>query len=464
MRSGYFIQTGIGGYTREEALKLIGKLLPCSIVLMKRDFHGRSDLQDLIHSIRRLYTIENGQAGPYIAIDQEGGNVVRLPFLNYNPSNAFLGSIDNTNLTQYVGARTGYDLASMGIDWDLAPVLDLANPYNQVILERSFSASVQVVASHGEAFIKGLQRYGVAATAKHFPGHGGVLGDSHLTLPRDDRPLASIINDMLPFSVAVHSEVSSVMLSHVLYGSIDTNYPATLSPEVYRMLREVLGFRGVILTDSLNMKAVSRDFSSQEMGKMASRAGADVLECVDLDMAIEISSHLEMKDEHRSAERIKRLLPEKRSKTEPPDEILRSYSLLGNRVMRSFIPLDPEDETCLVFLDETRESMVGDPTSNASQLAERLKGGGLHVTMLASDDEKIKEGSCEQLIIVGRNEHLRQRYSRIGELVEGKRAVFISTGVPADVGLIPDKAGYIACFSSRVDSILGAVYRALGFF
>ena len=297
MRPGLFIQAGLVGHDREESLSLIGKLLPSSIVLVRKDFSDRSDLLELIHSIKRLYKIEKDTRYPYIAVDQEGGNVVRLPFLNYNPSNAFLGNLNNECFTEYVGSRTGYDLNSLGIDWNLAPVLDLSSPYNQVILERSFSYDPLIVAAHGRAFIRGIQSYGVAATGKHFPGHGGVLGDSHLMLPKDGRGFGALKSDMLPFQEAVKERVSSIMISHVLYTSIDEAYPATLSPAIYNMLRKELGFKGLAVTDSLNMKAVSKDFSTEEMAKRASRAGADILECVDIDRAMEMSQYLDIKDE-----------------------------------------------------------------------------------------------------------------------------------------------------------------------
>ena len=131
---------------------------PIKLVLVRKDFSDRKDLIELIHTIKHLYSIEKDAREPYIAVDQEGGNVVRLAFLNYNPSNAFLGNLDNLRFTEYVGSRTGYDLKDSGIDWDLAPVLDLSSPYNQVILERSFSYDPLVVAEHGKAFIRGIQR------------------------------------------------------------------------------------------------------------------------------------------------------------------------------------------------------------------------------------------------------------------------------------------------------------------
>ena len=464
MRPGLFIQTGLIGHDREESLRLVGKLLPSSIVLVRKDFSDKTDLLDLIHSIKRLYKVEKDTKFPYIAVDQEGGNVVRLAFLNYNPSNAFLGNLNNIGLTEYVGSRTGYDLNSLGIDWNLAPVLDLSSPYNQVILERSFSSDPLTVAAHGSAFIRGIQSYGVAATGKHFPGHGGVLGDSHLMLPKDERGVGALKSDMFPFQEVVKEGVSSIMLSHVLYTAIDDSNPATLSPAIYDILRKELRFKGLAITDSLNMKAVSKDFTTEEMGKRASRAGADILECVDIDRAMEMSQYLDMKDEHASAERIIHLLPEKKSVIEPPSEVMNAFALIGNSIQRPFSPLDPEARTAILFLDDTRESIVGDSFTNSRGIIKRLKETRLRLDNFTSEDSETSYNGYEQLIVIGRNEHLKERYTKIIELMKGRKSIFISTGVPADLGLFPLNAGYISTFSTKVESIVGAVFRAFGYF
>ncbi|MGC8514880.1 MAG: glycoside hydrolase family 3 N-terminal domain-containing protein [Thermoplasmata archaeon] len=464
MRPGFFIQTGLIGHEREESLRLIGKLLPSTIVLVRKDFTDRKDLIDLLHSIKRLYRIEKDAKDPYIAVDQEGGNVVRLAFLNYNPSNAFLGNLNNMRFTEYVGSRTGYDLRDLGIDWDLAPVLDLSSPYNQVILERSFSYDPLVVAAHGKAFIRGIQRYGVAATAKHFPGHGGVLGDSHLILPKDERGKSAIMSDMIPFKEAVQEGVASIMLSHVLYTAIDDSNPATLSPAIYNILRKDIKFKGLAITDSLNMKAVSKDFTTEEMGKRASMAGADILECVDIDRAMEMSLYLDMKDEHASAERILNLLPAKEAHVEPPNDVLNAFALVGNSIKKAFVPLNPETRTAVLYLDDTRESIVGDSFTNSRRIIKRLKETGLRLDSFTSEDPASSYHDYEQMIVIGRNEHLKDRYTTLVDQMAGKKSVFISTGVPADLGLFPDGVGYISTFSTKVEAITGAVFRAFGYF
>ncbi len=462
MRPGLFIQSGLRGYEREESFKALSKFLPGSIVLTKKDFQGQSDLVALIKAITRLYTIDKDVNKPYFALDQEGGNVVRLDWLNYNPSNAFLGRINNLKLTEYVGSITGFELRNLGIDWNLAPVLDLFNPYNQVVLERSFSADPAIVAYHGTAYIDGLQKRGVAATAKHFPGHGGVIGDSHLLLPIDSRGYSSIVNDMYPFKLAIANNVRSVMLSHVDYSSLDSTYPASLSKRIYEVLRNDLNFNGVAITDSLNMKAVSSNFTVKEIASLASRGGADVLECVELDTATELSDYLDMRDEHESANRIQNLIPDNNQRFKPPDEILMASAILGSECLRCNETLDPDKPTSLIFLDETRETIVGEAQSSLHLVAKKLNSLSFNIKYYTSETLSEIPASTTQSIIIGRNEHLKNRIAIIESLSKKSKTIFIGTSVATDIGIIPSEIGYISTLSSKMDNIMGALYKAFG--
>lgn len=464
MRPGYFIQSGLRGHDREESLKLISKLLPSSLVLVRSDFRNEEDLKDLIDSIRKIYVIENGADAPHIAVDQEGGNVVRIPWIDYNPSNFLLGEIGDLAFTKFVGSKTGYDLLQLGVRWNLAPVLDTANPYNPVILERGFSSRADLVALHGEAYIKGIQQSGVAATAKHFPGHGGVTKDSHLELPTDERPITSIRNDVSPYVTAIGAGVSAVMMSHVVYTSLDPDYPASLSGRIYNYLRKELSFDGVIITDSIEMKALSRNYSPKEIAKLATHGGADIVEAVDLDKAIEISTELDMVDKNASAERIGAMIPETRLGFVPPDDIISSTIISNVRVLRAFDFFDTKRATDLVLLDDTRESLVADSFTNSKQFAERIKPLNLPVRISTSDPNDIAELRADQIIIVGRNEHLRSRSDIITKIAFGKRAVFVSTGVPYDLAQISPHIGYISAMTTRVEGLLGALYRIFGMY
>ncbi|EQD64228.1 beta-hexosaminidase [mine drainage metagenome] len=174
--------------------------------------------------------------------------------------------------------------------------------------------------------------------------------------------------------------------------------------------------------------------------------------------------HLEMKDEQASARRISELLPEKKSTVEPPPDVLNAFSILGNTVRKTFSPLDPENRTAVVYLDDTRESLVSDSFTNAAGIVSRLKETGLKLDSFTSEDFQAGIEQYNQVIVIGRNEHLKERYKALNAGLKAKRSVFISTGVPADVGLLSDEIGYISTYSTKIDTVLGAVLRAFGFY
>lgn len=467
MRAGSIIQSGLRGFADlETSLKAIKKLLPFSIVFFRSDFSKEEDLKDLIKKINHLYKIEAGIDPPIIAVDQEGGNVVRMPWLDYNPSNFFTGSFNNLNFTHYVGRLTGNQLLNLGIRWNLAPVLDILNGYNQVILERSFSEKVEIVAEHGSCYIKGLQEAGVAATAKHFPGHGGVLDDSHLILPKDSRGFSAVMNDAYPFISAIESRVSSIMLSHVLYDSIDRDYPASLSENIQNLLRYKLKFNGVILTDSVDMKAVSSNYTVSEIVEKSVGNEADVIEVADLNRALEISDYILKIDKdklEKKVDRIGRILPEKTFSYSPQPDLLNSISLSFNILLRER-RLDPTEHIFLVFLDTKPESNVVEEKDSSNSVVKRIRQTELDIEV--TDLEKLlKNNTVEsQIIFIGRNEHLKDRFTSLNVLSEHNKCVFISTSVSRDLGVISENIGYIAAYSSKTENVVGSIYKALGFF
>jgi beta-N-acetylhexosaminidase len=177
---------------------------------------------------------------------------------------------------------------ALGFNQDYAPVLDVdTNPDNPVIGDRSFSRDPQAVAERGAAFIQAMQAEGVAACGKHFPGHGDTQTDSHLELPRLEHDLARLeAVELPPFVEAVKAEVASIMTAHVLFPALDPEHPATLSEKVVGpLLRERLGFEGVIVSDDLEMKAVADNYAIEDSAVRAIRAGCDqLLICHDVEL------------------------------------------------------------------------------------------------------------------------------------------------------------------------------------
>jgi beta-N-acetylhexosaminidase len=216
-----------------------------------------------------------------IAVDEEGGIVTRVEAATGSsyPGNAALGAIDDVGLTEQVGRSIGAMLADRGIGVDLAPVADTdGNPANPVIGVRSFGARPDRVAAHTAAFVRGLQANGVAACAKHFPGHGRTDADSHLELPVVPATLAQLAaTDLVPFRAAIAAGVKSVMTAHVLFPAVD-RVPATLSRRLlHDVLRTELGFGGAVITDALEMAAIGDGPGRADGAVAALAAGADLL-------------------------------------------------------------------------------------------------------------------------------------------------------------------------------------------
>jgi beta-N-acetylhexosaminidase len=212
-----------------------------------------------------------------LSIDEEGGDVTRLEADRGSsyPGNAALGAVDDPALTERVAGAIAGELARAGIDLNLAPVADVnSNPRNPVIGVRSFGAEPELVARHVRAFVAGTQRQGVAACAKHFPGHGDTAADSHRELPVAGGDLGDAL---LPFRAAIDAGVKVVMVGHLLLPALD-DVPATLSRRlVSGLLREELGFDGAVMTDALEMAAVSATYGVGEAAVRALIAGADTL-------------------------------------------------------------------------------------------------------------------------------------------------------------------------------------------
>jgi beta-N-acetylhexosaminidase len=217
-----------------------------------------------------------------VAVDEEGGDVTRLHAETGSPlpGPAVLGAVDDPEATAATARALGAELAALGIDLDLAPVADVnSNADNPIIGVRSFGADPEHAARHVAAWVTGLQAAGVAACAKHFPGHGDTGRDSHTELPVLDVPLELLRRrELLPFAAAVAAGTASVMTSHILLPALDDQLPATLSPRVLGLLRDELGFGGAILTDALDMAGASGGGRGiPRAAVLALVAGADLL-------------------------------------------------------------------------------------------------------------------------------------------------------------------------------------------
>ncbi|MGD8165768.1 beta-N-acetylhexosaminidase [Herbiconiux sp. P16] len=217
-----------------------------------------------------------------IAVDEEGGDVTRLhgdrgaPY----PGNAVLGRLDDLDATRAVASAVGAELRAVGVNLDFAPDVDVnSNPRNPVIGIRSFGTDPALVGRHAAAWVEGLQACGVAASIKHFPGHGDTAQDSHLALPTVDASLEALrARELLPFAAAVRAGAFTVMTSHILLPQLDPAHPATFSAVVLEgVLRGELRFDGVIVSDALDMVGASGEIGIPTAAVRALAAGCDLL-------------------------------------------------------------------------------------------------------------------------------------------------------------------------------------------
>jgi len=233
------------------------------------------------NDVRRLTAELHAVLGPQalIALDQEGGSVVRATFLPQAPAAMALGAAADEALAEQVGAAVARGLRALGINWNFAPVLDINNnPANPVIAERSFGADAQTVTRLARAWMRGSLAEGVACCVKHFPGHGDTHVDSHHALPAVHKTLAELeALELRPFR-ALAAQAPAMMTAHIVYPRIDAEHPATLSKAMLTdVLRQRLRYDGVVITDALMMRAVHERYGHARAAVLALQAGADMV-------------------------------------------------------------------------------------------------------------------------------------------------------------------------------------------
>jgi beta-N-acetylhexosaminidase len=404
-----------------------------------------------------------------VGIDEEGGDVTRLEVATGSsyPGNAALGAVDDVGLTERVAASIGADLAEVGVNLNLAPVADVnTNPRNPVIGIRSFGADGGLVARHVAASVRGFQGSGVAACAKHFPGHGDTAQDSHHELPvvesLEDAALA-------PFRAAIGVDVQSIMTAHIVVRSLGET-PATMSRAViHDLLREELGYDGLVLTDALEMKAISATVGVEEGAVQAIAAGADAL-CLGHDLFDE--SVVAVRDALVGALRSGRL-PESRL-AEAAGRVRRiacwaSRGGSGERVGRE-VGRDAAERALRI---------AGDTSLDAPPLVVELEpepsmaAGLLHETpgewfrnvvpdaeLVRSADAAHERANGRPLVIVTRDAH-RHEWARraIEELVaRSPETVVVELGLPY---WHPSSGGFVATYGAgrvNVEAAAGALY------
>ncbi len=250
------------------------------VIYFKRNAETPTQLVELSNEIQ-FSCRAKGSPPLFISIDHEGGKVNRLtkPFTAF-PGNDFIGDLGSPKVAFQFGVIIGKELKSIGINMNYAPVVDVnSNKNSPVIGTRAFSNDPEVCGRMGSAVCRGLQKLGVIAVAKHFPGHGDTTEDSHFHLPRVTKPLSELENlELIPFKRVFKSRVEAVMTAHILNPNLDPEYPATLSRATLTdLLRQSMRFSRLVISDDMEMKAIADKFDSIQSAVLAVKAGCDIL-------------------------------------------------------------------------------------------------------------------------------------------------------------------------------------------
>lgn len=381
--------------------ELLSERRLAGVCLFGRNVADRYQLADYLAEARSL-------AGDdlIVAIDQEGGGVLRVLDVPFPPPAMALGAADDVALTEAVAAATGRALAGIGINLDFAPVADVnSNPLNPVIGDRSFGADPALVGRHVAAFVRGLQSSGVGATLKHFPGHGDTSLDSHLALPTVERSLTDLRHTELPpFQAGFAAGAAAVMSAHIVLPALEPGLPATLSRKALRdLLRDELGYDGLVITDALDMKAISERYSAGAAAVMALRAGADLpltlgpvkLQRSTLDAVAAAVAAGEV-DEGEYAAAVRRIADfarrfPARPATSRPDEAAEAaeaadYATMAEATRRGLVALGelprlaPGDRVALIATEAVRANAASQLSARpADGFAAELERRGVHV-------------------------------------------------------------------------------------
>ncbi|HEY8037068.1 MAG TPA: beta-N-acetylhexosaminidase [Methylobacter sp.] len=243
-----------------------------AVILFSRNYQTPEQVTELINEIRAA---RDGDI--LIAVDQEGGRVQRFQqgFTRLPPASSYT---QTPELAESAGWLMAAELLAVGVDFSFAPVLDIDCGVSEIIGNRSFSTDPELATRLSSLFRKGMNEAGMAATGKHFPGHGAVALDSHLTLPVDERDLDSIrTKDLLPFKQLIAEGLEGIMPAHVVYPKIDPN-PAGFSPFwIQQILRKELNFNGTVFSDDLSMEGAASVGDFPERARLAQLAGCDMI-------------------------------------------------------------------------------------------------------------------------------------------------------------------------------------------
>ena len=502
---GQRIGLGFTGTKISDELKRhVKKYKAANIILFKDNLENAKQAKKLCVEIRELVEGETGHQ-PFIALDQEGGTVTRLPsdMVNVPGAMALAASGDTENI--FLAAKiTAAELKRIGINLNLAPVLDVnCNPDNPVIGSRSFGVRAEEVSHFAAAAIRAYSETGLMCCGKHFPGHGDTAIDSHLDLPLVDRSLCELeVRELLPFRSAINAGIPAIMTTHILFPQLEPQkFPATMSARILKgLLRENMGFKGLILSDGMEMKAVKDYYSVPKGCVLALAAGVDIVfichESADMTKSLE-AIKAAFDDGRFNIEEfdasVKRIL-EYREKyagfgLNPPDI---NEDTIGSRhnenaaLTRSTLalrypekPLPPLSRNPLFIGSLAYRSTIASAKPDSSLsfgnwFAKKMGGSSMKtpVNPGTADIENITAnlGSCDSIVLGTYNGHLNRGQMDLAlalyKTAEQRKIPFICLALrnPWDLSLLPEGVKGIACWEYSEKSFEAAAAALRGDF
>ncbi len=277
---GQLVMVGVEGKTLDSDIKeLVVKHYVGGVILFKKNIKSATQAAAFINSIKEVNSVN--KLPIFISVDEEGGRITRMPDeFRKIPSARDIGKKNDENLSYGIGSAIGNMIGQMGFNMDFAPVLDInSNPLNKVIDDRASGSEPDIVKRLGVSTMKGIRSRNIIPVVKHFPGHGDTTVDSHMGLPVVDYDLERLQNfELIPFAEAIQNDADAVMIAHILMKKIDEDYPASMSYKVVNdILRDNMGFKGVVVTDDLTMGAIEKNFNIDDAAVKSFNAGCDIL-------------------------------------------------------------------------------------------------------------------------------------------------------------------------------------------
>jgi beta-N-acetylhexosaminidase len=460
------------------------------IIYFRRNIDTAAQVGNLSHGLQKIAK-QHSDIPLFISIDQEGGMVARIDReITLSPGNMALGATRDIEGVFEAAIISGKELRTMGINMNFAPCIDINNnPLNPVIGVRSYGENAELVKEMGQAAIRGFQESGVSATVKHFPGHGDTDTDSHLGLPSINHDMQRLEElELVPFQGAIEEGVDAIMTSHVVFPAIESSgVPATLSHHVLTgLLRKKLGYKGLVVTDCLEMSAISEGIGTDEGAVRAVEAGADLIlishtyerqtnAIKALIQAVE-SGRISEQRIHESVERILHL-KNKRNMHQWNEEHLKVDKMIGQEkdwnlarklseksitLVKDQQQLPLKDKKTYVVWTEVR---VGTEVDEVIEQADTL-GAALSKKMTAVDEDRIgvfpsgkeiqhvldRSKHYEQVVFVSYNAMFSTGQTKIvNEISQREDVVFLvaATRNPFDYLQFPQVKTYLACYENR---------------